>query len=347
MRSPFCLKLFAFLAFSVTLATSSQKGSAEVFGPDVFNDMRFAYTEMNTLVGPRWRPSVVAHQAFDGPVACIKLSYQLAVPERSDELMMFVAEMLGDLQAHTRALAGPENTPEYADAMQSLQFLDIFFSFFPDQSLPNIVEPGSPEWSDLSADWNSGCIDRALGYSDVVLPLSARIGAEDLRERISFSGDRITIEGQIEAGFSDRLKEVIQLHPEARVVAVSSNGGSVIEAMRAGRLIRTAGLSTTLVNSCDSSCVLVFLGGVSRQIWQPAPQIRMHQLGVRSSNGEMTYIDVSDELYGVIGDYVTEMGANAEMYIGMMGRSTELEQVYWADLCDARIATWVQRYCSR
>ena len=74
MRSLFCLKFFACLTISVTLATSSQKGSAEGFGPDVFNEMRFAYTEMYALAGQRWRPSVVAHQAFDGPVALSDVS---------------------------------------------------------------------------------------------------------------------------------------------------------------------------------------------------------------------------------------------------------------------------------
>ena len=347
MHSPSHLRSLHFLCLILTLTTSPKAGSAEVFGPEFFQEMRSVHAEMNALVGPRWKPGVVAHQAFDEPVSCVKLSYQLGVPERTEDLLGFVTDTLGDLQAHSRALSGPDReTREYWNAVNALELLDVFFLFFPDRVLPNIAEPGSPEWSGLSADWNSGCVDRNLGYSDVRIPLTARIGAEDVRERISFAGDRIMIEGQIETGFSERLEHAIRSHPEARVVAISSNGGSVSEAIEAGRVIRSNGLSTTLENSCDSSCALVFLGGVERLINQPAPQIRMHQLAVQSSNGDLSYIDVSHEVYGVIGEYVTEMGANSARYIEMMGRSTDLEQVVWGELCEARIATWIQRYCS-
>lgn len=335
-----------FLCLILTLTTSPKAGSAEVFGPVFFQEVRSVHAEMDALAGPRWKPGIVAHQAFDEPVSCVKLSYQLGVPKRTEDLLGFVTDTLGDLLAHSRALAGPDDTREYWDAINALELLDVFFLHFPDRVLPNIVEPGSPEWTDLSADWNSGCVDRGFGYSDVQIRSTARIGAEDVRERISFSGDRIMIEGRIETGFSDRLEHAIRSHPEARVVAISSIGGSVSEAIEAGRVIRSNGLSTTLENSCDSSCALVFLGGVERLIYQPAPQIRMHQLAVQSSDGDLSYIDVSHEVYGEIGDYVTEMGANRARYIEMMGRSTDLEQVVWGELCEARITTWIQRYCS-
>jgi hypothetical protein len=326
-------------------AISPKAGSAEVFGPEIFQEIRFVYAKMDALAGQRFKPSIVAHQAFDEPVFCVKVSYQLGVPERTEDLLGFVTHTLGDLLAHSRALSGPDDTREYWDAINALELLDVFFLFFPDRVLPNIVEPASPEWSGLSADWNSGCVDRELGYSDVQIPSTARIGAEDVRERISLSGDQIMIEGQIKPGFSDRLEHAIRLHPEARIVAISSNGGSVEEAIEAGRVIRSNGLSTMLENSCDSACALVFLGGVERLIYQPAPQIRMHQLALPSSDGALFYIDVSNEIYEEIGDYVSEMGANRTLYIELMGRSTDLEQVVWGELCEARIATWIQRYC--
>ena len=55
-------------------------------------------------------------------------------------------------------------------------------------------------------------------------------------------------------------------NPEVKIVGLGSPGGAVVEAIRAGYLIRARGLETTQIADCFSACPIVFLGGSRRTV---------------------------------------------------------------------------------
>ena len=96
----------------------------------------------------------------------------------------------------------------------------------------------------------------------------------------------VFIIGAIEAGDTDRLKDILrQYGPAIRTVTLRSEGGSVAEGIKIGRLLRSlyigtsapfadvktaacrkesAVLGVTVSCTCASACFFIFVGGVNR-----------------------------------------------------------------------------------
>ena len=157
-------------------------------------------------------------------------------------------------------------------------------------------------------------------------------------------GKGIRILGAIEAGFTEKLRAALAQAPRVEFVALGSGGGSVAEAIASGRLIRSKKLVTTVWNNCYSACPLVFLGGLNRYINSPYPSLGFHQMSTSSGA-----ISTSSYAYIRVADYIREMGVNDKFVISAMLRATpaQMHMVNGADaqLCHARIATWIQRVC--
>ncbi|ASP20528.1 hypothetical protein ANTHELSMS3_01841 [Antarctobacter heliothermus] len=194
---------------------------------------------------------------------------------------------------------------------------------------------------DLSEDqrlemWNLTC-DGKLG-------IPTGLVAADWATRATFRVEYgiLYVLGDIEEGFFDEFQSFIQTH-EVNRVFFGSRGGSVGEAVKTGRLIRQLGLETDLYATCASACPLAYLGGTPRLIDNWRFKLGFHQMAY---NGEPLPLD--HEFYGLVGDYVTEMGANGDYVVTAM-KSAPIDQMYYPefqDMCDAEI-TWVRGNCSQ
>lgn len=157
-------------------------------------------------------------------------------------------------------------------------------------------------------------------------------------------GRGIKILGAIETGFTAKLRATLARAPKATFIALGSGGGSVAEAIDSGQLIRSKGLATTIWNNCYSACPLVFLGGVERHIHSPYPSLGFHQISTPGGA-----ISTNSPVYAIVAAYIRSMGVNDQFVLSAMLSATpaQMNMVNGADtrLCDARIATWIQRAC--
>lgn len=149
--------------------------------------------------------------------------------------------------------------------------------------------------------------------------------------------------GDIDRGFADRLEKVLQENMGVMEVALGSAGGSIVDAIRAGLMLRDRGLHTVLVGPCYSACPLVFAGGAERIIWSSnTPALGFHQISVDGSA-----VSYSDPSYELVGKYLAKMGVRSDMVVAWMLLATP-EEIYEPpldQLCLPNLATWVQRTC--
>ncbi|WP_094020528.1 hypothetical protein [Maliponia aquimaris] len=194
---------------------------------------------------------------------------------------------------------------------------------------------------DLSEDqrlemWNLTC-DGKLG-------IPAGLVTADWTTRATFRVDAgaLYVLGDIEEGFFDEFQSFLQEH-EINRVFFGSRGGSVGEAVKTGKLIRQLGLETDLYATCASACPLAYLGGTPRLINNWRFKLGFHQMAY---DGAALALD--HELYGLVRDYVTEMGANGDFVVTAM-QSAPIDQMHYPEfqeMCDADI-TWVRGNCSQ
>jgi hypothetical protein len=155
-------------------------------------------------------------------------------------------------------------------------------------------------------------------------------------------GQALRVLGDVNEGFAQRLRDALDANPRAKIISLGSMGGYVTEAIQAGLEIRRRGLDTQLHAACYSACPLVYLGGVNRTMW-----IGLTDLGFHKAFGPDGAVPQDSALYKLISEYVSTMGADAATVLRLMW-SAEPDQMTIATtdtICDARIATWIQRLC--
>lgn len=115
---------------------------------------------------------------------------------------------------------------------------------------------------------------------------------------------------EITDGFAE---ETISEIRRRRVVGlvINSPGGSVFEARRLGRYLRTMGLRTAVDQACTSACIDVLAGGVERYV-TPAAKLGIHQSRVprQFSSHEGGQLYVADAFL-----YLREMGIDPDVAI--------------------------------
>lgn len=185
--------------------------------------------------------------------------------------------------------------------------------------------------------WNLDCVGE--------VGIAANLFIESGQPNATFEvkGRILVVYGDIDAGFFERLKNQLEANPNIEEVALGSGGGSVRDALLAGYEIRRLGLSTTLYGNCFSACPLVFMGGVERVLWAAPHRLGFHQIYTGDGNA----ISADDPTYEITGQYLTEMGVNAQVVISWMlsARPSEMFEPAVSDLCAPRVSTFVQRIC--
>jgi hypothetical protein len=158
--------------------------------------------------------------------------------------------------------------------------------------------------------------------------------------------DYIYAEGEISEGTSEQFAAFVQREgiDHARVI-LNSPGGSLIEGIKLGRVIRALGFDTGIgvytpdydpnANSdsiCASACAYSFAGGVSRFLDDSSGRLGLHQFYGNSAD------DVSGELAqqisGLLVTYLDEMGVDAKAFA--VSTTVNRDGMVWLSPNDAR-----------
>lgn len=193
-----------------------------------------------------------------------------------------------------------------------------------------------------SIQWNLNCAG-SLGIpsAESIAPVSTQTFYQIVND-----GYVLNILGDIEDGFSQKVIDAINDNPGIGVVALGSGGGSVYEAIWAGRHIREKGLTTALWSNCYSACPLVFMGGATRMNWSPYPSLGFHQIYSKDYGP----IPFDSQPYVDVYRYITDMGIDADYVVLNMWAAAPNEMNIIDGkseaLCEHNITTWIQRGCN-
>jgi len=231
-------------------------------------------------------------------------------------------------QEHVRHLEKYEVPPDAEDLQVFAQSRANFASVA--EYLLSLVER---QWVVI---WNLDC----AGKMDI--PALASIRDQNPKATFHVKDGALFVLGDITAGFAEELARALAENSKIDSVALGSAGGSIIDAIKAGRMIRSLGLKTVLWANCYSACTIVFLGGVERLIWSPYPELGFHQASIYG-------VDISpgSEVYRLLASYAVTMGANPRFLLAAMFAATS-SAIYVPDaelLCQNKITTWIQRRC--
>lgn len=186
--------------------------------------------------------------------------------------------------------------------------------------------------------WNLDCV----GHQGIAT--EHYLGNSNPNAQFKVENNTLYVYGDIDTGFFDRLKNALDGDAGITEVALGSGGGSVVDALLAGREIRARGLGTTIYGNCFSACPLVFMGGTKRNIWASVYRLGFHQM---SRAG--VPVPITDDAYGLAAQYLTVMGVDTDAVLAWMlgAPPSEMFEPPVEALCAANVATWIQRVCSR
>ena len=137
-----------------------------------------------------------------------------------------------------------------------------------------------------------------------------------LPERLTLTvvegGARVLLEGGIMAGDAERIeKQITALDPQPEGVILNSPGGSVSDALRLGRYLRDAELTTALRSGdiCYSACPYLLAAGTSRDVPEDA-SVGVHQHFFGESTLLPAFVAVEDiqRGQGEVMTYLDQMG---------------------------------------
>jgi len=161
---------------------------------------------------------------------------------------------------------------------------------------------------------------------------------------LSISEDRTTLRfyGFVRDGLYDAIAKRLAIHQSIKRLELNSSGGSGIDGMKIGRLLRKRGILTSITGNCYSACTLIFLGGIQRIV--PAPY---WSLGFHRASEDGYPLSDKDGFYEKLRNYANEMTGSGD-YVLEKGFS-QIELNFYRpsrkDLCWRNIATVVEGVC--
>lgn len=150
----------------------------------------------------------------------------------------------------------------------------------------------------------------------------------------------IRFDGVIESGLAEKLERVLSA-VDYPTIYLNSPGGDLGEAMAAGRVIRRFGRDTRIglsrdwdyVNqpsyapspgaggACESACAYLFMGGVSRDVYEypsgSIDDIQLSRIGFHRfySRSNILNADETQIASGLLVEYLVEMGIDARLFL--------------------------------
>jgi hypothetical protein len=164
------------------------------------------------------------------------------------------------------------------------------------------------------------------------------------------SGGTLEVTGTIDIGSVERFRTELEAVKEyVKTVALDSPGGSVNDALEMGRVIREAGLSTSVAAGalCASSCPLVFAGGTERLATRDSA-IGVHQIYASVTAESMpaslkaagAAMSDAQKTTATITRYLTESGVDPALWLHAL--ETPPDRLYYlsaAELTEYKLAT--------
>jgi hypothetical protein len=179
--------------------------------------------------------------------------------------------------------------------------------------------------------------------------------------------------GQIVSGDADRFEALLrQIGPEIPTIELRSQGGSVTEAFRMGRLIRSLFLRTSTIEStygpamcaregasfeievpclCASSCFLIWVAGLERN----GTEIFLHRIRFDLDSFKKLKFEDAGQLYKTgmqtVHSYLTEMSIPDRYYEKMLrASSNEMDRLTETEASelgrgDAAYSEWLYANC--
>ena len=136
-------------------------------------------------------------------------------------------------------------------------------------------------------------------------------------------GGRLMASGTITPGISENFAAEAERHGEyIKTVVLNSPGGSVTDALAMGRLIREKKFATEVEagKTCESSCPLMFAGGVDRRAGDKA-MIGVHQVAAMrtAANGApRDEMSIAQDVSARCQRYLGDMGVNLQVWVHAM-----------------------------
>jgi len=136
-------------------------------------------------------------------------------------------------------------------------------------------------------------------------------------------GGRLLANGTITPGISQAFAaEIGKRGDYIKTVVLNSPGGSVVDALAMGRLIREKNIGTEVAAGkyCASSCPLMFAGGIERRAGEKAT-IGVHQVAaIRTSikNPAQDEMNMAQGISALCQRYLGEMGVSLQVWIHAM-----------------------------
>lgn len=129
--------------------------------------------------------------------------------------------------------------------------------------------------------------------------------------RVFEKSNNIVIDGKIVPGDYDKLVKLVLAHGIPSRFTIRSSGGSVVEAMKIGRLVRSSLADVLSVDECQSACSLILLAAVElsplgSEVGLHRPRFTPEEFKASSfENAEASHRDLHDMVKG----YLIEMDA--------------------------------------
>ena len=181
-------------------------------------------------------------------------------------------------------------------------------------------------WSIISGVIFFGGVTAANGT--VLIEPSGMCGPNCVTYRISLAGP---IDNRMLADFTKATEDPLVKEEHEKhigpIVSLNSPGGSIVDAMAIGNLIRSQGYITFVFeeNECSSACVLVLAAGVKRFV--PSKKIGVHRphfdeqmfAKLSQSDARKKYEDMAEG----VRKYLTSMGMSESLYPAMLRVSSD------------------------
>lgn len=136
------------------------------------------------------------------------------------------------------------------------------------------------------------------------------------RSRVFPDTTVVYLDGRMDDGAPKRLSRALGGADGKIAVWLNSPGGNLFAGMQLGRIIRSHGASTHIIDSrtllpgeCYSACALAFLGGVQR-FNDGGGRYGVHRASLPVGSGDR---DLGHELTAAIRAYIREMGVDARL----------------------------------
>jgi hypothetical protein len=165
------------------------------------------------------------------------------------------------------------------------------------------------------------------------------------------SGGALTVTGTIMPGSAATFAAAVDSYGEyIKTVALDSPGGSVMDALEIGRLIRAKGLTTSVAagSLCASSCPLVFAGGTQR-LATPTSALAVHQIYAATPSDTTlasrlaaagNAMSDAQTMTAEISRYLIDMGIDPEVWLRALETPPDrLSYFSPADLIRLKLAT--------